>query len=472
MVPGAAGGRRAARARRRPRGWLLRELRRRLHALLRRRLHGARLGDGAARAASRAARADVPLRRRAHADRRRRRPGRAALRRAARHRLPAAPRPARLRALARSPTADACAPRCDRALATALRAHRCTLITDPAPRRARRLLRGADRRPPGPVDRREPRAERAPGAAAGQPHRRPARAARSARRRARQRRCIRETDTMTTHPRPPLPERLRQRVRQRGRRRRLAAGPQQPAARAARPVCRAAVGHRLHRAARTRTGAPGCTGASPRWSPARYQPLRAAALDDRRATASIALPPEPLRWEPIAAADDADVDFVDGMRTLAANGDAEAQTGMAAHVYLANRSMERRAFVNADGEMLLVPQQGAPGRSPPRWACSRSSPARSRCCRAAWRSRSALPDGPSRGYVCENYGAQFRLPELGPIGSNGLANARDFQAPVAAFEDASRRATSSSRSSAAASGARRCSSRPSTSSPGTATWRR
>ena len=62
-----------------------------------------------------------------------------------------------------------------------------------------------------------------------------------------------------------------------------------------------------------------------------------------------------------------------------------------------------------------------------------------------------LPDGAARGYVCENYGAQFRLPELGPIGSNGLANARDFQAPVAAFEDATA-TTSSSRNSAAASG--------------------
>jgi homogentisate 1,2-dioxygenase len=69
----------------------------------------------------------------------------------------------------------------------------------------------------------------------------------------------------------------------------------------------------------------------------------------------------------------------------------------------------------------------------------------------------ALPDGPSRGYVCENYGAQFRLPELGPIGSNGLANARDFQAPVAAFEMKMppKAPTRWSRNSAAASGARR-----------------
>ena len=77
------------------------------------------------------------------------------------------------------------------------------------------------------------------------------------------------------------------------------------------------------------------------------------------------LPPEPLRWAPLPF-DGVDADFVDGMRTVAANGDAQMQTGVAAHVYLANRSMTRRAFVNADGEMLLVPQQGRPrrGRKP------------------------------------------------------------------------------------------------------------
>ena len=47
-------------------------------------------------------------------------------------------------------------------------------------------------------------------------------------------------------------------------------------------------------------------------------------------------------------------------------------------------------------------------------------------------------DGPVRGYVCENYGAPFRLPDLGPIGSNGLANPRDFETPVAWFEDVDR----------------------------------
>jgi homogentisate 1,2-dioxygenase len=43
-------------------------------------------------------------------------------------------------------------------------------------------------------------------------------------------------------------------------------------------------------------------------------------------------------------------------------------------------------------------------------------------------------EGPSRGYVCENHGAPFRLPELGPIGSNGLAEPRHFLVPVAHAE--------------------------------------
>ncbi len=145
-----------------------------------------------------------------------------------------------------------------------------------------------------------------------------------------------------------------------------------------------------------------------------------------------AAPPDPMRWHPLPIPDEP-ADFIEGLRTIAVNGDADAQTGIAAHLYLVNRSMGRRAFVNADGEMLLVPQQGrltittelgilevAPGEIAllPRGMAFKID-----------------VDGPSRGYICENYGAPFRLPELGPIGSNGLANARDFQAPVAAFED-------------------------------------
>ena len=147
-----------------------------------------------------------------------------------------------------------------------------------------------------------------------------------------------------------------------------------------------------------------------------------------------AVPPNPLRWQPVPVPEQPALDFVDGLRTVAVNGDADAQTGMAAHLYLVNRSMQRRAFVDADGELLIVPQHGrlvittelsvldvAPGE-------------------VALLPRGMLfkvaVDGPSRGYVCENYGAPFRLPELGPIGSNGPADPRDFLVPVAGYEDA------------------------------------
>jgi len=163
------------------------------------------------------------------------------------------------------------------------------------------------------------------------------------------------------------------------------------------------------------------------------QPLWTTGGD--RATA---LAPEPLRWAPIPT-EGVDADFVDGMRTLAANGDAEAQTGVAAHVYVATQSMTRRAFVNADGEMLLVPQQGRLLITT-EMGVLEVRPGEIAVIPRGVAFKVALPDaqagqGAARGYVCENYGAQFRLPELGPIGSNGLANARDFQAPVAAFED-------------------------------------
>ncbi|VTU40998.1 Homogentisate 1,2-dioxygenase [Variovorax sp. PBS-H4] len=151
----------------------------------------------------------------------------------------------------------------------------------------------------------------------------------------------------------------------------------------------------------------------------------------------VALAPEPMRWHPIPFIE-AETDFVDGMHTLAANGDVEAQQGVAAHVYLANKSMQRRAFVNADGELLVVPQQGRLLITTEMGVLD-VKPGEIALLPRGVVFKVALPDseagaGPSRGYVCENYGAQFRLPELGPIGSNGLANARDFQAPVAAFE--------------------------------------
>ena len=166
-----------------------------------------------------------------------------------------------------------------------------------------------------------------------------------------------------------------------------------------------------------------------------YKPLAQPRLKTG-AQGGVVAAPEPLRWHPMLVPDVSvePMDFIEGLRTMCANGDAEAQTGMAAHLYIANRSMGRKVFVNADGEMLIVPQEGrleirtemgvleiAPGEIAvlPRGIAFKVD----------------LLDNHARGYVCENYGAQFRLPELGPIGSNGLANPRDFLAPAAAFEE-------------------------------------
>jgi homogentisate 1,2-dioxygenase len=146
-----------------------------------------------------------------------------------------------------------------------------------------------------------------------------------------------------------------------------------------------------------------------------------------------AAPPDPLRWHPteVPAADVQALDFIDGHRTMVVNGDAHAQAGVAVHVVLVNQSMQR-AFVNADGEMLLIPQQGALTLST-ELGVLHVAPGEIALLPRGMAFKVGV-HGPTRLWVCENYGAAFRLPELGPIGSNGLADPRDFIAPHAAFE--------------------------------------
>lgn len=146
--------------------------------------------------------------------------------------------------------------------------------------------------------------------------------------------------------------------------------------------------------------------------------------------------PNRLRWNapPLPSRP---VDFVEGLTTYAGNGDVAAGTGCGIHLYAATVSMTDRAFFSADGELLIVPRQGRL-RLVTELGVLPVAPLEIALIPRGLRFRVELIDGSARGYVCENYGALFRLPELGPIGSNGLANSRDFEAPVAAFEDAER----------------------------------
>jgi homogentisate 1,2-dioxygenase len=148
---------------------------------------------------------------------------------------------------------------------------------------------------------------------------------------------------------------------------------------------------------------------------------------------AVPTPPNQLRWDPLPMPT-APTDFVQGLATMAGSGGPAAQAGAAAHVYAANRSMQGRAFYNADGEMLIVPQQGR-HRFVTEFGIVDAEPQEIVVIPRGVRFRLELPDGSGRGYVCENYGSAFRLPDLGPIGSNGLANPRDFLTPVAAYED-------------------------------------
>ena len=146
------------------------------------------------------------------------------------------------------------------------------------------------------------------------------------------------------------------------------------------------------------------------------------------------VPPTPnrLRWDPLPF--EGAADFVDGLTSFCGAGDVGLGAGLGVHIYAADRPMERRAFCNADGEMLIVPQQGALAITTEMGAMT-VAPEQIAIIPRGVRFRVALPEGAARGYVCENYGASFRLPDLGPIGANGLANPRDFETPAAAFED-------------------------------------
>jgi homogentisate 1,2-dioxygenase len=145
------------------------------------------------------------------------------------------------------------------------------------------------------------------------------------------------------------------------------------------------------------------------------------------------LPIAPLRWDPVPVPD-AKLTLIEGMHTITTAGDAEARSGMAAHLYFATRDMGDEYFYDADGELLFVPQQGRV-RFRTEFGVIDAGPGEIVVIPRGVKFTVDLPAGPARGYACENYGGVFTLPERGPIGANCLANPRDFKTPVAAYED-------------------------------------
>ena len=155
--------------------------------------------------------------------------------------------------------------------------------------------------------------------------------------------------------------------------------------------------------------------------------LRTAPITEAIAT------PNQLRWDPLPGPDEP-TDLIDGLRTMGATGNATVHDGIGIHAYIANESMTDRYFSNTDGEMLFVPQDGRLVLLTEMGTLD-AAPGEIAVMPRGIKFRAELPDGISRGFVAENYGAALRLPALGPIGANGLANPRDFRYPLAAYDD-------------------------------------
>ena len=143
--------------------------------------------------------------------------------------------------------------------------------------------------------------------------------------------------------------------------------------------------------------------------------------------------PDQMRWDALSFPSGSS-DFIDSLVTMAANGQQQMHTGSAIHIYRASQDMTKRFFYNADGELLIVPQQGAIiART--EMGSLHAAPGEILVIPRGVKFQVRLPEGKAMGYICENYGAPFVLPERGPVGANGYANDRDFHYPVACFED-------------------------------------
>ncbi len=143
--------------------------------------------------------------------------------------------------------------------------------------------------------------------------------------------------------------------------------------------------------------------------------------------------PNQLRWDPVPMPEEP-TEFLDGLITFAGNGGYGSCKGSAVHIYAINKSMSDKFFYNADGDFLFVPENGRIALHT-EMGTLELAPGEIALLPRGIKYQVKVLDNKARGYICENYGAHFRLPDLGPIGANGLANPRDFEHPVAQYED-------------------------------------
>lgn len=141
--------------------------------------------------------------------------------------------------------------------------------------------------------------------------------------------------------------------------------------------------------------------------------------------------PNQLRWDPFPIDSATEHDFVDGLRRVCSAGDPELRSGLGVYVYTATASMHHRALNNADGDLLLVPQQGTLVLRT-ELGVLEVAPNEIAVVPRSIRFAVELAAGPARGYLLEVHNGHFELPDLGPIGANGLANPQDFCYPTAA----------------------------------------
>ena len=147
------------------------------------------------------------------------------------------------------------------------------------------------------------------------------------------------------------------------------------------------------------------------------------------------LSPNQMRWDPLPIPEEK-LDFIDGCVSWLGIGSPQSFTGGCIHLYALTKGMENRFFYNCDAEMLLVPQEGSLSVSTELGRLELEPGYIASIPRGL--KFQVNPKGKfARGYVLENFGQAFQLPELGPIGANGLANPRDFEYPSAEFFDTS-----------------------------------